>query len=117
MGRTLILCCMVFVMASTASADVFRFRYTKGEKYRILSQVRESVYLNGRLSHESDILDKIAVSVTDTRGDAGFHDVLFQTSEMAYGSRATYDWAEEYTSLFWRDARGSYTMDGSYFMV
>ena len=34
-------------------ADVFRFAYTKGEKYRIVSQVHESVYVNGQFSHES----------------------------------------------------------------
>jgi outer membrane protein OmpA-like peptidoglycan-associated protein len=112
---TLLLCC-ILALAGSASAEVFRFRYTKGEKYRIVSRIRESVYLNGRLSHESDILDKIAVSVTDTRGDAGAHDVLFQTSERAYGSRATYDWSEEYPSRFWRNGKGAYTIDDSYFM-
>jgi outer membrane protein OmpA-like peptidoglycan-associated protein len=115
--RALSLCCILILAGSVAaSADVFRFRYTRGEKYRIVSRIRESVYLNGQLSHESDILDKIAVTVTDTRGDAGDHDVLFQTSERAYGSRSTYDWSEEYASRFWRDARGAYAIDESYFM-
>ncbi len=72
--------------AALASADTFRFAYTKGEKYRIVSQISESVYVNGRFSHESDILDRIAVTVTDTKGDAGYHEVTYQTSERAYGS-------------------------------
>ncbi|MGA2976472.1 MAG: OmpA family protein [Spirochaetia bacterium] len=115
--KTMLLCCIALMLGNSwISADVFRFGYTKGEKYRIVSQIRESVYVNGKFSHESDILDKIAVMVTDTRADAGCHDVLFQTSERAYGSRATYDWSEEYTSLFWRDGRGAYTIDPSYFM-
>jgi len=101
---------------SGAWADVFRFGYTKGEKYRILSQVHESVYVNGRFSHDSDILDRISVSVTDTRDGAGSHDVTYQTSERAYGSRDVYEWSEEYTSQFWRDARGAYAIDPSYFM-
>ena len=97
-------------------AEVFRFAYTKGEKYRIISQVHESVAVNGRFSHDADILNKIAVEVTDTKGDAGNHTVTFQTSERAYGSTRTYEWSEEYVSKFWRDGRGAYTIDPSYFM-
>jgi outer membrane protein OmpA-like peptidoglycan-associated protein len=115
--RILLLCCAGLALAAAAlSADVFRFAYTKGEKYRILSQVHESVYVNGQFNHDADILNKIAVAVTDTRADAGYHDVLFQTSERSYGSRATYEWSEEYSSRFWRDGRGAYTIDPSYFM-
>lgn len=115
--RILFLCVTgLLLWAGALSADVFRFAYTKGEKYRILSQVHESVYANGRFSHDADILNKIAVAVTDTRADAGYHDVLFQTSERSYGSRATYEWSEEYPSQFWRDGRGAYTIDPSYFM-
>jgi outer membrane protein OmpA-like peptidoglycan-associated protein len=97
-------------------ADVFRFGYTKGEKYRILSQVNESVYVNGKLDHESEILDKIAVSVTDVKDGSGFHGASFQTSERAYGSAQTYEWSEEYAARFWRDGRGAYTADPSDFM-
>ncbi len=102
--------------APGVSADVFRFGYTKGEKYRIVSQVNESVYVNGSFSHQSDILDRISVTVTDTKGDAGSHDVVYQTSERAYGTQDVYEWSEEYTSQFWRDGRGAYTIDPSLFM-
>jgi outer membrane protein OmpA-like peptidoglycan-associated protein len=119
-GKTFLLCAALLAAALAGGpslrADPFRFSYTKGEKYRIVSQVHESVYVNGRFSHESDILDRISVSVTDTRGDAGSHDVLYQTSERAYGSQDVYDWSEEYSSQFWRDGRGVYTIDPSLFM-
>ena len=32
------------------------------------------------------------------------------------GSPNEYDWSEEYTSQFWRDGRGAYTIDPSFFM-
>ncbi|HET6450433.1 MAG TPA: OmpA family protein [Spirochaetia bacterium] len=115
-ARVVVLSVAALFAAVGLQADVFRFGYTKGEKYRIVSQVHESVYVNGRFSHDSDILDRISVSVTDTRGDAGNHDALFQTSERAYGSQDVYEWSEEYTSQFWRDARGAYTVDPSLFM-
>jgi len=103
-------------LAAGAHAEVFRFGYAKGEKYRILSTVHETVLVNGRFSHEAEILNKIAVEVTDARGGSGAHSVLFQTSERAWGSRATYEWGEDYSSTFWRDGRGAYDIDGSLFM-
>ena len=115
--RTLFLCIAgLLVGGSLASADVFRFAYTKGEMYHIVSQVNESVYVNGSFSHKSDILDKIAVTVTDTKNDSGYHAVTYQDSERVDGSTSAYDWSEEYTSEFWRDGRGAYTIDQSYFM-
>ncbi len=99
-----------------AYADVFRFSYTKGEHYRIVSRVHEAVYVNGRFSHESDILDRISVTVTDAANGTGTHDAVFQTSERAWGSSGAFDWSEEYTTHFTRDARGAYTVDPSYFM-
>jgi outer membrane protein OmpA-like peptidoglycan-associated protein len=103
-------------MAASLHADVFRFAYTKGEKYRILSQVHESVHVNGQFSQDVDILNKIAVAVTDTKADAGYNVVDFQTSERSYGSKRTYEWSEQYSSEFWRDGRGAYTIAPSYFM-
>jgi len=111
----LILAALAFAAVSLP-ADVFRFAYSKGEKYRILSQVHESVYINGRFSHDVDILNKIAVAVTETKEDAGYHVVDFQTSERAYGSQNAYEWTEHYSSEFWKDARGAYTIDPSYFL-
>jgi outer membrane protein OmpA-like peptidoglycan-associated protein len=117
MRRFLFFCFVVLAVGQPGlRADVFRFGYTTGEKYRIVSQVHESVSVNGQFSHESDILDRIAVTVTDTRADSGNHDVLYQTSEKASGSQDAYDWSEEYPSRFWRDGRGAFTIDPSYFM-
>jgi outer membrane protein OmpA-like peptidoglycan-associated protein len=100
----------------TTGAETLRFAYTKGEKYRILSKVYEAVFINGIFSHQADILNRIAVEVTDVRDGSGNHTVSYQTSERASGSTGTYEWTEEYRSVFWRDARGFYTIDPSYFM-
>ncbi len=112
----IILVALLSLVAVSLSADIFRFAYTKGEKYRIISQVHESVSVNGVFSHDVDILDKIAVSVTDTSGDAGYHVASFQASDRSYGSQSSYEWSEEYTSEYWRDGRGVYKIDPSYFM-
>ena len=115
-GRLLLCLAGTVLLHQALSADVFRFAYTKGEKYRIVSQVHESVYVNRKFDHESDILDRIAVAVTDTRVNAGNHSAVFQTSERASGSQETYQWSEQYDSTFWRDDRGAYTVDDSQFM-
>jgi outer membrane protein OmpA-like peptidoglycan-associated protein len=107
---------LLLLCAGTTRADVFRFAYTKGEKYRILSTVEETVIFNGRMDHKSDILNKVSAEVVDTRGGAGLHKVLFQTSERAFGSGGTYEWSEDYTSEFWRDGRGAYEIDAHVYM-
>jgi len=114
--RIVLIVAVLAAAAVSLPADVFRFAYAKGEKYRILSQVHESVSVNGTFNHDVDILNKIAVAVTDTKGDAGYNVVDFQTSERSYGSASTYEWTEEYPSEFWRDGRGAYTIAPSYFM-
>ena len=114
--RLLVISAAIAIAAVALPADVFRFAYSKGEKYRILSQVHESVYIDGQFSHDVDILNKIAVAITDTKEDAGYHVVDFQTSERLYGSQNTYEWTEHSTSEFWKDGRGAYTIDPSYFL-
>jgi outer membrane protein OmpA-like peptidoglycan-associated protein len=114
--RFLIVCVAFSLSQSISFSEVFRFAYTKGEKYRIVSTVTETVSVNGRTTLSSDILDKIAVVVTDTRGGSGFHEVTYQTSERAEGTDGAYQWSEEYSSRFWQDARGACTIDDSYFM-
>jgi outer membrane protein OmpA-like peptidoglycan-associated protein len=74
------------------------------------------VIVNGRFSHQADILNRIAVTVTDARDGAGLHEAVFQTSERASGSSGSYEWAEDYDSVFWRDARGAFDIEDRYFM-
>ena len=72
--------------------------------------------INGTHSHQADILNRIAVKVTDVRDGSGLHDAVFQTSERAYGSSGSYEWSEDYDSVFWRDARGAFDIEDRYFM-
>ena len=100
----------------TLQAETFRFTYREGEKYRILSQVEEDVYLNDIYSHTAHILNKIAIHVTETRGPSGKIEGEFITSERTSGHGEVYEWAEEYKSVFWRDEFGRYDIDDSYYM-
>ncbi|MCX7028816.1 MAG: OmpA family protein [Spirochaetes bacterium] len=110
----LIMC--LLVCAAAASAGELRYAYEKGEQYRMVTRVNERVLINGTHSHQADILNRIAVKVTDVRDGSGLHDAVFQTSERAYGSSGTYEWSEDYDSVFWRDARGAFDIEDRYFM-
>lgn len=98
------------------NAETFRFSYREGEKYRILSEVEEDVYINGVYSHTAHILNKIAIEVTETRGSSGKIEAEFITSERSSGHGEVYEWSESYESIFWRDELGRYDIDDSYYM-
>jgi outer membrane protein OmpA-like peptidoglycan-associated protein len=99
-------------------AEEFRFIHRAGESYRILSVVNEDVYLNRRLIHQAEILNRISVKVTGERDGAGRHEALFQTSEKAVraSGNSGFQWEREYLSVFERDSLGRLSIDGAYFM-
>ena len=103
--------------------EVFEYKHIQGAKYRILSVVDEAVFINNRLSHRAEILNRIAVEVTDVKDGKGRHKAVFQTSErLIYDSQGGaanaggYHWAREYESEFERDKFGYLTIDEKYYM-
>jgi outer membrane protein OmpA-like peptidoglycan-associated protein len=103
------------------AAEEFVFRHETGDRYRSLSTVREDVYIDRRLSHRAEILNRIAVEVTGLEEGRGRHRAVFQTSERAAGltgvaGRRSFQWAREYTSEFDRDALGHISIDRKYYM-
>jgi outer membrane protein OmpA-like peptidoglycan-associated protein len=106
-----------------AQCDVFEYKHIKGARYRILSIVDEAVFLNGVLSHRAEILNRIAVEVTDVKDGKGVHKAVFQTSErLVYDSAVKaqtgsgFYWSREYDSVFERDKLGYLTIDPKYYM-
>ena len=106
-----------------AGAEEFLYKHQLGDKYRILSTVREDVDIDYRPSHKAEILNRIAVEVIAESGGKGTHRAVFQTSERAVNTGATgggtarsYQWAREYESEFDRDRLGRMTIDRRYFM-
>ena len=108
--------CVVCASQAALSADVFRYLYTKGEKYHVVSTVSETVLVNGSLDNSTEELDKIAVEVADTKADAGYQVATFQSSFRLSGSGDTYELSEDYPSEFWRDGKGAYAINDKYFM-
>jgi outer membrane protein OmpA-like peptidoglycan-associated protein len=95
----------------------FAFSYTTGDKFRVLSEVEESVYVDHRLSHRARILNRIAFETADAAQDGswGLLRGSFETSEQQLGGEA-YVISESYDSEFKRDRLGRYEIDPKYYM-
>ena len=116
---------LFFSVPQQAQCEVFEYKHKTGDSYRIISTVDEEVYVNGRFSHHSEILNRIAVEVTDVKDGKGRHRAVFQTSERplsvsperrARGNLDSYVWAREYESVFDRDKLGYLSIDSKYYM-
>jgi outer membrane protein OmpA-like peptidoglycan-associated protein len=100
-------------------AEEFIYKHQTGDKYRSLSTVQEDVYIDRRLSHRAEILNRIAVEVVDVRENTGTHRAVFQTSERAVartGGGQSFQWSREYDSEFDRDSLGYIDIDQKYYM-
>jgi outer membrane protein OmpA-like peptidoglycan-associated protein len=110
----------VFSPGKNAGSEEFSYRHEAGDQYRSLSTVREDVYINRRLSHRAEILNRIAVEVLDAADNRGRHRAVFQTSERAAAAEGdgarSFQWAREYESEFERDSLGYITIDERYYM-
>ena len=108
------------VFPDFARAEEFLYKHEEGDRYRILSTVQEDVYIDRRLSHKAEILNRIAVEVTGMDGGRGHHKATFQTSEraagVAVGQGRSFQWSREYESEFDRDRLGYLSIDSRYFM-
>jgi outer membrane protein OmpA-like peptidoglycan-associated protein len=99
-------------------AEQFFYKHETGDKYRILSTVHEEVYVDRRLSHRAEILNRIAVEVGTVRDGIGGHKAVFQTAERTVGvlGGQSFQWSREYESEFDRDRQGYITIDKKYYM-
>jgi outer membrane protein OmpA-like peptidoglycan-associated protein len=107
---------VLLVLGSGLSAEKFVFKYQKGDKFRFLSTVDEYVYLNRKLDHHSEIVNRIAFEIADAKDASGRISGNFQTSEREAGTNAGYVINTDYDSDFWRNPFGIYTIDDKYFM-
>lgn len=109
----------LFIFLTLSWGETFLFQYNKGEGYRILSTVNEDVYVNGRLSHNAEIVNRISVEVTDVTADgSGVHNARFMTTEKSSNARTgtPFTWGGEYFSIFTRSPQGVYDISDEYFM-
>lgn len=100
------------------TSETFVFKYLPDDLYRILSTVQEDVYVNGRLSHNAEIVNRISVEVTNVANGIGEHSARYMTTENANraDTNQVFTWGGEYFSKFTRDSQGFYKISDEYFM-
>ncbi|HET7839783.1 MAG TPA: OmpA family protein [Rectinemataceae bacterium] len=115
--KSLGLLTLLLAFLPSLAAERFAFVHVKGDKFRVLSQVSEDVYINRKLSHGAEILNRISFEVTDAAPDGSWGELTgtFETSERRKGESA-YLVAESYDSKFRRDRLGRYTIPSEYYM-
>ena len=127
MKKILALICLVLCFSGAVFAEKFVYQYNLGEKFKVLSTVKEDVLVNGVFNHYAEIVNRISYEVSDVKADdfgnsKGFLEASFMTTEKAFDSSknqisgASFEWGEEYLSEFWRDSLGIYEIKPTYFM-
>lgn len=121
-------CIFLGFFSSSIFAEKFVYKYEVGEKYKVLSTVKEDVLVNGVFNHYAEIVNRISYEVSDVKsddfgGEKGFLEATFMTTEQAFDStknvisgNSSFEWGEEYKSEFWRDSLGIYEIAPIYFM-
>lgn len=101
-----------------ADEQVFRFKHTPGDQYRIISTVREDAFLNGLLSHQSSITNKVSVRINKVSQDetASITAKFYLTENINHQKYIFNAITKNYTSHFKRNAFGFYSDDAEAFM-
>lgn len=103
--------------AARPAEGLFSFSYTAGDKFRVLSEVEEDVYINHRFAGHSSISNRIAFEIAEASpdGSSGLLRGQFLTEEKPSGSDIPLI-SETYDSEFRRDSRGLYEIDPGVYM-
>jgi hypothetical protein len=64
---------LILVSASDfLTGEDFRFFYREGDRFRILSEVQQNVYINENYQYSTEMLNRIQVEILRTEGERGF---------------------------------------------
>ena len=110
---------LAFSVFAQTNEKLLRFKYRKGDNYRVLSTVNEVVKVNGRLNHTAEIVNRVSAHISKVDSDnRGYNEATFITMENSTTTDAngTLTYGEEYESKYWRDERGIFEISKEYFM-
>ncbi|WP_319558794.1 OmpA family protein [Marispirochaeta sp.] len=105
----MLLVTVVLFYGQILEAEVFRFQYVAGTKFRAVAQVDETVIQRfGRQQavQQSELRYKIAYTIKDVTGDTGQLEGIFQIANRSTGDAGVYQWSEEHPTAYSRDSLG-----------
>ena len=101
----------------------FSYKYTSGDKYRVLSTVNEDIFVERRLSYRAEIVNRIAFEVGAVTGGRANLSAEFQTAEkteeLGVGGRSVssgdFEWSKDYEAEYQQDRLGYMTVGDGYY--
>ena len=118
---------------SQQNSTLFRYLFEPGERYRILSQVNQSVYQDGFYLFDTTQVNRIQVEVLSVEpqpvqfaaprpwnlnpnSQRAFHRLFYQNTALAQSAFQVLQLEREYTAEFWRDDQGYFDIGTQYFV-
>lgn len=99
-------------------AEIFKFYFEDGQKYRINSFVNENIFFNMNFLHNSEIANRITVEVSDVKEKpipSALYNCTFMITERSTAG-SFFTWDKQYPSIFRRNEQGEYEIGKQYFM-
>ena len=101
----------------------FSYKYTSGDKYRVLSTVNEDIFVERRLTYRAEIINRIAFEVGTVAGGKATLSAEFQTAEkteeLGVGGRNVasggFEWSRDYEAEYQQDRLGYMSVESQYY--
>ena len=106
---------LTLLVVTPLMAEKFVFKYQVGQKYRVISEVKQ-LYSYAGDSYRTDQLNRAVVNVVKVEGDRAWHEMDYQNSRETQNADQVYQYDRLYKAAFWRDIQGVYTIDPLFFV-
>ncbi len=103
-------------VCSDTNGVVLRWRQVVGDRFLVRTFAREKIYINGRYSKTSDIMNKAILTTTTKLSNWVLLTGDFYSYEKTVDLRESYHLENIYKSRFWRDPQGRVKVHGLYLM-
>ena len=87
------------------------YKYKKGQKYKIITNVFEKVYFDGKFSHTAEFSNKAAIEYIEVKDNKGNVSALFQVFGKSQSSNQIKKLSEEHKVTYWIDTQGRYEIN------
>jgi hypothetical protein len=107
--KLFIFAALLVVCASPPFAEIFSYKQSPGDKWRIISTVEEDVIINGQFSHHPEIAERVACETTGMASpEEALIQAVFRSAEKAVNQDGTerFVWSGDYGARFTRTSQG-----------
>jgi len=111
--KAAVIALLIFFTGISLSAENFKFRDRPGDSNSYVSTVYEEVFLNGVLTHKSEIINRISSNVVSVENNVALINATYMTTENSVlaGFAKNLSWGEENFSVFQRKENGELIID------